>query len=186
MNLRPFQPISHRPQRQRTPSSHCGEGDAPERSKPQPSNLLRLRSRRIQPAMTIGRLRHIFKPTLLQQKSKKASSRSASRVGIAIKATSSSSHRSRVWSAAEAPLTPTIFGSPSRARWDARSATSSRSRCAGPITATIIALVTRPPGGAGKPSIPSGRRGSSGFQRVVSNEGDRQRTPIRPSHSPVH
>jgi hypothetical protein len=36
--------------------------------------------------------------------------------------------------------------------------------------------VTRPPGGAGKPSIPSGRRGSTGFQRVVSNDSDRRRT----------
>jgi hypothetical protein len=34
--------------------------------------------------------------------------------------------RNRVWSAAEAPLTPTICGSPSPAQWDARSATNSR------------------------------------------------------------
>jgi hypothetical protein len=58
--------------------------------------------------MTIRRLRHIFKPTLLPSKSRKASSRSASRVGIAIKRTSSSFHRSRVWFAGEAPLMLTI------------------------------------------------------------------------------
>jgi hypothetical protein len=45
---------------------------------------------------------------LLPPKSKKASSSSASRVGIATKPTSSSSHRSRAWFAAEAPPTPTI------------------------------------------------------------------------------
>ena len=45
-----------------------------------------------------------------------------------------------------------------------------RSRCAGPITGIITASATRPPGGVDRPSIPSGLRGSSGFQRVVSNE----------------
>jgi hypothetical protein len=43
---------------------------------------------------------------------------------------------------------------------------------AGAITGTIIASATRPPGGVDRPSIRSGLRGSSGFQRVVSNEGD--------------
>src|SRR5258705_7948734 len=115
-------------------------------------------------------LRHIL-PTLPPPKSRKASSRSASRVGIAIKAISSSLHRSRVWFAGEAPLTPTIFGSLSPAQWGARSATSSRSRSARPITGTITASGTRPPGGVDRPSIPSGLRGSSGFQRAESNEG---------------
>jgi len=117
-------------------------------------------------------LRHIFKPTLPPPKSRKASSRSASRVGIAIKAISSSLHLSRVWFAGEGPLTPIILGSPNFAQWGARSAMSSRSRSAGPITGIITASATRPPGGVDRPSIPSGLRGSSGFQRVVSNEGD--------------
>jgi hypothetical protein len=56
----------------------------PERSKPRPSNLLRLRSRRSQPSMMVSRLRHVFKSTPLPPKSRKASSRSASRAGIAI------------------------------------------------------------------------------------------------------
>jgi hypothetical protein len=47
-------------------------------------------------------------------------------------------HHSRVWFAGEAPLTPTIFGSPSRARWDERPATSSSFPCAEPITGKII------------------------------------------------
>jgi hypothetical protein len=103
---------------------------AQERSNTQPSSLPRLLFRRSPPSTTARRLRHIFKPTLIPQKSRKASSRSASRVDSATKPTSSLLHRSRVWFAAEAPLTPTIFGSPSRARWNARSATSSRYRCA--------------------------------------------------------
>src|SRR6202158_1697159 len=41
-----------RPQHQRTPLSPRDQGGAPERSKPRPSNLLRLRSRRSQPSMT--------------------------------------------------------------------------------------------------------------------------------------
>ena len=127
MNLRPAQPIRHRPnraQQQRTPSSRRDQGAAPERSKPWPSNLLRLRSRRSQPSTTTRR-RHIVKPTLHLPKSIKACSRSASRVGIAIKRTSSSWHHNRAWFAREAR--PTICGSPSPARWDARSATSSPS-----------------------------------------------------------
>ena len=179
MKLRLLQPIQHRPSRhqgQLRPSSLCGRGGAPERSKPQPSNLLR--SRRSQPSMKACRLRHSFKLTLVPQKSKKANSRSASRVGIAIKATSSSSHRSRVWSAAEAPRTPTIFGSPSLARWDARSATSSRYPCAERITGTTTALATRRPGGLGRRSIPWRSRGSFGSRRGESNEGD---SNLRPS-----
>ena len=64
MNLRPPYQIRHRPNRphhQRTPSSHGGKGGGPERSKPRPSNLMCLRSRRIQTTMTIRRLRHIFR-----------------------------------------------------------------------------------------------------------------------------
>jgi hypothetical protein len=63
-NLRPPYQIRHRPNRphhQRTPSSHCGKGGGPERSKPRPSNLMCLRSRRTQTTMTIRRLRHIFR-----------------------------------------------------------------------------------------------------------------------------
>jgi hypothetical protein len=93
-----------------------------------------------------------------------------SRAAIATKPTSSSWHRSRVWFAAEAPPTPTTYGSPSRARWGARSVTSSRYRCAELTTATIIASVTRSPGGADRPLIQSELHGSSGFRRVVSNE----------------
>src|SRR5712664_1016830 len=128
-------------------------------------------------------LRQILKPTLLPQKSRKASLQSANRVGIAIKATSSSLHRSRVWFAGEGPLTPTILGSPNPARWGARLVMSSRSHSAGPITGIITASATRPPGGVDRPSIPSGLRGSSGFQRVVSNEGGRNysRPCIRPN-----
>jgi hypothetical protein len=127
--------------------------------------------------MTIRRLRHLFKPTLLPPKSRKANSRSASRVGIAIKRTSSSYHRSRVWFAGEAPLTPTICGSLSPARWGARSATSSRYLCAERITGTIIVSATRPPGGADNPLIPWGRHDSSGFRRGVLNDGDRNLLP---------
>jgi hypothetical protein len=97
--------------------------------------------------MTARRLRHIFEPTLLRQRSTKVCSRLARRVDSATKPTSSSLHRSRVWFVAEAPLTPTIFGSPSRAQWGARSAMSSRSLCAEPITGTTIASETKSPGG---------------------------------------
>src|SRR5229473_5056868 len=176
MNLRPPQPILHRPSRpqhQLTPSSHCGKGGAPERSKPRPSHLPRLRSHRSQPSTTVRRLRHIIKPTLLPPKSKKVSSRSASRVGIATKAISSSLRHSRVWFAGEAPPTPTICGSPSPAQWGARSATNSRYHSVEPITGTTIALATSRPGGASRLSIPSGRHGSSGFRHGASNECDR-------------
>src|SRR5216684_3361902 len=176
MNLRPPQPILHRPNRpqhQLTPSSHCGKGGAPERSKPRPSHLPRLRSHRSQPSTTVRRLRHIIKPTLLPPKSKKVSSRSASRVGIATKAISSSLHHSRVWFAGEAPPTPTICGSPSPAQWDSRSATSSPYHSVEPITGTTIALATSRFGGASRLSIPSGRHGSSGFRHGASNECDR-------------
>ena len=70
----------------------------------------------------------------------------------------------------EAPLTPTICGSLSRARWGARSATNSRYLCAEPITGTTIASATRSPGGRDGPSIPSPRRGCSGFRPGVSNK----------------
>jgi hypothetical protein len=136
--------------------------------RPKRRSCLRRQSSLIAPC----HLRHIFKSKVPPPKSRKTSSRSTSRVGIAIKATSNSLHRNRVWFAAEAPLTRTILGSPNPARWGARSATNSRSRSAGPITGTIIASATRSPGGVDRPSIPSGLRGSSGFQRVVSNEGD--------------
>jgi hypothetical protein len=155
----------------------CGRGGAPERSKPRPSNLLRLRSRQSQSSMTVRRFRHIFKPTLLPLKSRKASSRSASRVGITTKPTSSSLHHSPVWFAGEVPPTPTIFDSPSRARWGARSATNSRYLCAEPITATSIASETKSPGGGDGLLIPSPRRGCSGFQPGVSNEAARIYSP---------
>jgi hypothetical protein len=63
--------------------------------------------------------------TLLQAdatptKIEKANLRSASRGAIAIWPTSNSWHRSRVSSAEEALLTPTISGSLSSAQWDAR------------------------------------------------------------------
>src|ERR1700687_1360131 len=177
MKLRSAQPIQHlprRPQHQRTPSSRCGKGGAQGRSKPQPSNLLRLRSRRSQPSMTTRRLRHLFKPTLLLQKSIKAYSPSVSRAAIATKPTSSSWHRSRVWFAGEAPLTPTICDLLSPARWVARSATSSRCLCAERITGTTTASATNRPGGVDRPLIPSGLRGSFGFRRGVSNESQQK------------
>ena len=129
MNLHPPHPIQYRlnQRQQRKPSSRGDQGGAPERSKPRLSNLMRFQSRRSQPSTTVRRLRHIIKPTLLPPKSKKVSSRSASRVGIAIKRTSSSWQHNRAWFAREARPTPTICGSPSPARWDARSATSSPS-----------------------------------------------------------
>jgi hypothetical protein len=71
---------------------------------------------------------------------------SAKCVGSATRRTSSSWRRSPVWFAGEVPLTPTICGSPSLAQWDARSATSSRYRCAEPITGTITVLETKSPG----------------------------------------
>src|SRR5882672_1752891 len=123
MNLHPPRTIQYRlnQRRQRNRSSRGDQGGAPERSK-RPSNLT---PRRSQLSRTVRRLRHIFKPPLKQLKSKKASLRLASRVGIAIKHTSSSWHRSRVWFAGEALLTRTIYGSPSPAQWDARSAMNS-------------------------------------------------------------
>jgi hypothetical protein len=123
------------------------------------------------------RQRRIIKPTLLPPKSTKANSRSASRAGIATKSTLSSLHHSRVWFAGEAPLTPTICGSLSPARWDARSATSSRYPCAERITGTTSALATRRPGGLVRRSIPWRSRGSSGFRRGESNEGDSNLLP---------
>ena len=100
---------------------------AQERPKPRPKQPKRSRSlwRRSSPIIPCRR-RRVIKPTILPPKSRKANSSSASRVGIATKPTSSLWHRSRAWFAAEAPPTPTICGSRSRARWDARSATSSR------------------------------------------------------------
>jgi hypothetical protein len=80
----------------------------PRKVKPRPTNLLRLRFRRSQPTMTAGRLRHIFEPTLLPQKSTKVCLRSASRVGIVTRIISNSWHRNLVWFAGEVPLTPII------------------------------------------------------------------------------
>lgn len=123
--------------------------------------------------MTPRQLRYVIKLTLLPPKYKKASLRSASRADIAIRHISNLLHHSRAWSAAEAPPTPTICASPSRARWDARSATSSRCLCAEPITGTIIALETSKVGGVAGRSTPSGRHDGSGFPRGVLNERDR-------------
>jgi hypothetical protein len=181
MNLHPPHPIQYRlnQRSQRKPSSRGDQGGAPERSKPRPSNLMRFQSRRSQPSITVRRLRHIFKPTLKQPKSRKASLRSASRVGIAIKHTSSSWHRSRVWFTGEGLLTRTIYGSPSPAQWDARSAMNSPFHCAGPITGTIIVLATSRRGGAIWLSIPSGRHGSSGSRRDASNRSHQKSTRKR-------
>jgi hypothetical protein len=52
--------------------------------------------------------RDVFRRLAVPPKFKKASSRSARRVGIAIKRTSSSLHHNRVLFVGEAPLTPTI------------------------------------------------------------------------------
>ena len=122
--------------------------------------------------MTIRRLRHIFEPTLPPPKSIKACSRSLNHVGIATKSISSSLHRSRVWSAAEAPLTPTICASLSRGQWDSRSAMNSRYLCAEPITVTSIASETKSHGGRDGLLILSPRRGCSGSRRGVSNESN--------------
>jgi hypothetical protein len=170
----PAQPTS---QGQLRPSSLCG--GVPERSKPRPSRLLHLRFLRTQPRMTIGQRRHIFEPTLLPQKSIKVCSRSARRVGIATKAISSSSQRSRVWFAGEALPTRTIYGSPSPAQWDARSAMNSPFHCAAPITGTIIALATSRPGGTIWLSMPSGRHDSSGSRRDASNRSHQKSTRKR-------
>ena len=102
-----------------------------------------------------------------------------SRAGIGINSTSSSLRRSLVWFEAEAPLVPTISDSPSPRAMGERSVTNSPSRYVGPITGTIIASATRPPGGIDRPSIPSRLRGSSEFQRVASNEDDRIYSRIR-------
>jgi hypothetical protein len=115
--------------------------------------------------MTIRRLRHILKPPLLSPKSKKANSQSASRAGIVTKPISSLSHCSRVWFAGEAPLTPTIYGSLSPARWGAKSATNSLYLCAERITGTTIGSETKSPGGRDGLLIPSPCRGCSGSQR---------------------
>ena len=68
------------------------------------------------------------------------------------------------------PQTPTICGSLSPARWDARSATSSPYHSAGPITGTTIALATNRPGGIDRPLIPSRRRENSGSRRDELND----------------
>jgi hypothetical protein len=60
---------------------------------------------------------NVSKPTQLPPKLTRASSPSASRDGCAIKPISDSWHRSRVWSAAEAPPTPTTSDLPNRGRW---------------------------------------------------------------------
>ena len=180
MNLVPSQPIQVGPSRplcQRTPPHRGDQGDAPERSNPRPSNPPRLRSPR--PLMITRRLRHLFKSTQLPQKSKKVNSPSASPAAIAIKATSNSWHRSPVWFAEEAPLTPTICGSLNPARWGARSATSSRYLYAELITVTSIASETKSPGGGDGLSIPSRRHGCSGFRRGVSNNDRPCRGTVR-------
>jgi hypothetical protein len=115
----PTQVSPNRPWHQRTPSS--GQGGAPERSKLRSTQPSHHRSPRCRSSPIIPcRLRRSLKPMLRPPKSKKASLRSASRVGIAIKPISNSWRRSRVWSAAEAPLMPTTCGSRKPARWDAR------------------------------------------------------------------
>jgi hypothetical protein len=96
--------------------------------------------------------------------------RSASRAAIAIEHISNLSHCSRAWFAAGAPLTPTTCGSPSRGRWDARSATNSQFPCAEPITGTTIALATSKPGGGDRRSIPWGHHDSFGFRRGILND----------------
>ncbi len=67
---------------------------APERSIRPLGNLLRHQCG-CRPSTTMRRLRRILEPTLLPQKSRKASSRSASLAGIATKAISNSLHRPR-------------------------------------------------------------------------------------------
>ena len=177
MNLwPPPQPIQHRSKRpeHQQASSRDQEGDAPEGLKPSLSNPPRLRSPLSLPSTTTSRLRHLFNPTLAPPpKSRSASSPSASRAGIATRHTSSLWRRSPVWFAAEAPPTPTICGSPSPAPWDARSATSSRYRSAGPITGTTIELATRPLGGPPCRLIPSKFRVGSGFRHGRSNKRDK-------------
>src|SRR5258707_579264 len=79
-------------------------------------------------------------------------------------------HRSPVWCAGEVRLMLIICGSPSNAQWGARSATNSQYRCAGRIIRTTIASATKSPGGRGGLSIPSLRRGRSGFRPGASNE----------------
>ena len=148
---------------QRGPPRRRGQGDAPEKSKPRPSNPAHPRSSQSRSMTNSSRLQHTFKTTPLRPRSTKANSPSARCVGSATRPTSNSLRRSRVWSAGEAPQTPTIYGSPSPARWGARSATSLPYLCAELITGTTIASATSTPGGANRPSIRSKRHGSSGY-----------------------
>jgi hypothetical protein len=62
-------------------------------------------------------------------------------------------------------------------RSDARSATNSPYLCAERITGTTTALATRRPGGLVRRSIPWRSRGSFGFRRGESNEGDSNLLP---------
>jgi hypothetical protein len=108
-NLRPLYQIRHRanrPQHQRTPASRRDRGG---QSAAEESAALAVR-----PKPTIDDNRPAsthLQADATPPKSRKASSRSASRVGIAIKAISNSLHRNHVWFAAEASLTRIIFGS---------------------------------------------------------------------------
>jgi len=162
-------------QHQRVPSNPRDQGGASAKSKPRLSNPLRPRSSQTQSVKIPRRFKHTLKPAPLPPKSIRACLQSASCAGIETKRISSSWHRSRVWFAAEARLMPIIFGSPSNAQWGARSATSSRYRCAGRIIKTTIASATKSPGGRGGLLIPSPRRGCYGCRHGESNEGKSSR-----------
>src|SRR5450432_940745 len=138
---------------QRSPSNQREDEGAHERPKPRPKNLRRLQSCRSWPPPIIRHLQTISSSIQFLRKFRKASLRSASRAAIATRCTSSSSHRSLVYSADEALPTPITLDSLNPARSDARSATNSRFRSVGPITETITASATRPPGGTGRLSI---------------------------------
>jgi hypothetical protein len=168
----PYRPS--RPRHPRTALRRRGQGDVPERSNRRPSHPPRLRSRRVQTSMsTLRRRQGTFSPPLLQPKSIKASSRSARCVGIAIKAISNSLRLIRVSYAEEVLPTPTICDLPNRARWDARSATSSRYRYVERITGTIIASAMKSAGGRDGLLIRSRPHGCFGSQPDLLNKNEK-------------
>ena len=162
---------------QRTPPS--GRGDAPERSKPRPSNRRASwppRSRSMdQSRCRLQRTRPKRRRSRQDRQKRAHDQRGASR--SATRPISNSWHRSRVWSAGEAPLMPTICGSPSPARWGARSATSSPSRCVERITATTIASEMSRLWWEQAAIDPIATRGCSGSRPGASNDRRKGNTP---------
>ena len=102
---------------------------------------------------------------LLPSRTQDAAACPGRRFACATRSTATMSLRSPASSAAGRPRKPITFGSPSLARWGARSATNTRSPSAGSITANCIAMVTRPHGGPVLRSIRCQLRSNCGSDR---------------------